>query len=168
MTSRNRPTSISGSPATPCRISVTSETAEGLFERGRNFLEEGNTLSALACFEKSYSIRKISGIQSYLGLCQALERGRFGEGFALCLEAISEDKENPVHYLHLGRIYLKAGERNAAIETLRKGLSFGNDPEIVRFLDSIGTRRNPVFPFLSRKNILNKYAGLMLRKLRIR
>lgn len=142
--------------------------AHELFEKGREFLNDDNTLAALACFEKAYSMEKLPGIQSYMGICVALERGQIKEGIQLCNDAIAEDPGNPVPYLHLGKIHIKAGKKDEAIAIMRKGLSFGDSEEIRKILDDLGTRRKPFFPFLSRKNVLNKYAGLLRSMLRIR
>ena len=101
-------------------------------------------------------------------MCIALERGKISYGLMLCNNAITVEPENPVHYLNLGKIYLKAGKRADAIETFRKGLSFGDNAEIKRILDNLGPRKKPVFPFLPRNNFLNKYTGLMMRRLKLR
>lgn len=142
-------------------------TAYDLFEKGRGFLKEGNNLAALSCFEKAYKMEKIRGIRSYLGLCLALERTQINEGMKLCNESIGEEPGNPFHYLHLGKIYVKAGRRKEAIEILRQGLAFGDCEDIEKTLDSLGTRRRPLFPFLPRKHLLNKYWGLLLKMFRI-
>ena len=86
----------------------------------------------------------------------------------LCNEAILQEPVNPVHYLNLGKIYQKAGKRVDAIETFRKGLSFGDNQEIKRILDKLGTRKKPLLPFLPRNNFLNKYTGLMMHRLKLR
>ncbi|MDO8746769.1 MAG: tetratricopeptide repeat protein [Thermodesulfovibrionales bacterium] len=101
-------------------------------------------------------------------MCIALERGKIAYGLMLCNDAILQEPENPVHYQNLGRIYLKAGRRVDAIETFRKGLSFGYNAEIKLILDNLGTRKKPVFPFLPGNNFLNKYTGLMMHRLKLR
>ncbi|MDI6744324.1 MAG: hypothetical protein QMD07_02990 [Thermodesulfovibrionales bacterium] len=143
-------------------------TADELFEKGIALLSDNNPLAALAFFEKAHNIKKTPPIQSYLGMCIALERGKITYGLMLCNDAIHLEPENPAHYLNLGRIYLKAGSRVNAIETFRKGLSVGDNAEIKRILDSLGTRKKPVFPFLSRNNFLNKYTGFMMHRLKLR
>lgn len=140
-------------------------TADELFEKGLALLKDDNPLSALAYFEKAYNLKKTPEIQSYLGFCIATERGKVTEGIALCENAMARESDNPVHYLNLGRVYLKANRKTEAIETLRKGLSFGDNLEIRLVLDGLGTRRKPVFPFLPRSNFLNKYIGLLLNRL---
>jgi hypothetical protein len=67
---------------------MTDIMAKELFEKGRALLKENNTLAALSCFEKAYDKAKLPGIQSYLGLCLAVERGQVKDGIALCREAI--------------------------------------------------------------------------------
>lgn len=138
-----------------------------LFEKGRQLLKDGNSLAALACFEKAASIERIRGIRSYLGLCYALERAQTTEGIKLCHEAIDEEPENPFHYLNLGKIYIRVKRKEKAIEILRQGLSVGDCEDIRRYLDSLGTRRKPCFPFLPRKHFLNRYCGLFFKKLGI-
>jgi tetratricopeptide (TPR) repeat protein len=100
-----------------------------MFEKGKAFLAENNTLAALSCFEKAYSDGASPEIKSYLGLCLALERGQIRDGIALCRQAIAEETGNPVHYLHLARIYLKEKRKDEAIEILRTGLSFGDNEQ---------------------------------------
>lgn len=143
-------------------------TADELFEKGIALLSDNNPLAALAFFEKAYTAKKTPTIQSYMGMCIALERGKITYGLMLCNDAILQEPENPVHYLNLGRIYLKAGKRMDAIETFRKGLSFGDYADIKHILDSLGTRKKPVLPFLPRNNFLNKYTGLMMHRLKLR
>jgi tetratricopeptide (TPR) repeat protein len=147
---------------------MTDIIAKELFEKGRTLLKENNTLAALSCFEKAYDRDKLPGMQSYLGLCLAVERGQVKEGMALCHEAIEAEAKNSVHYLNLGKIYLREKKRAEAIDLFRKGLAFEDNEEIRQMLDSLGTRKKPLFPFLSRDNFLNKYPGKLLRLLRLR
>lgn len=139
-----------------------------LFEKGIAFLKEDNSLGALACFEKAYSIKKLPEIQSYLGFCIAVERGKITEAISLCNNAIAREPNNPVHYLNLGRIYLKTNRKAEAMDVFRKGLSIGDNEEIRVILDSLGTRKKPVFSFLPRDSFLNRYAGLILHRLKLR
>jgi tetratricopeptide (TPR) repeat protein len=139
-----------------------------MFEKGKAFLAENNTLAALSCFEKAYSDGASPEIKSYLGLCLALERGQIRDGIALCRQAIAEETGNPVHYLHLARIYLKEKRKDEAIEILRTGLSFGDNEQSREILERIGTRKKAVFRFLPREHFANKYVGILLKKLRLR
>ena len=143
-------------------------TAEALFEKGLGLLRADNSLAALSCFEKAYALKKFPELQSYLGMCIAVERGKITEAVFLCSEAMAQKPDDPVHYLNLGKVYVKAGRKSSAIETLRKGLSFGDNSEIRALLDRIGIRKKPVFSFLPRKHFLNRFTGLLLGRLKLR
>lgn len=142
--------------------------ADELFAKGLALLKTNNPLGALACFEKAYAIAKKPAITSCLGLCIATERGSVSEAVRLCREAIEQDPQNPLHYLNLGKVYLKAGNRSDCAVLLRQGLSFGEDPEISALLESLGLRKPPVFSLFRREHFLNKYAGIVLSWLRLR
>jgi tetratricopeptide (TPR) repeat protein len=139
-----------------------------LTERGIALLNTNERLAALACFEKAFTRGISPTLLSFLSYCIATERGQIQEALKLCNDALAQEPGNPVHYLNLGRIYLHAGDRDEALFSLRKGLSFGEEPTIKSLLEQIGTRERPVFPFLPRANFLNKYTGLLLHRLKLR
>lgn len=141
---------------------------EEIFAKGVDALDEGNTLSALYYFEKALSIEQSPAITTYFALCIAKERGQVNKAISFCKEAIEKEPENPVLYLNLGRIYLFSNKKNEAIEIFREGLRQGTNPQIVEELNRLGTRKPPVLPFLKRSNPLNKYLGIILKKLKIR
>jgi tetratricopeptide (TPR) repeat protein len=143
-------------------------TSAELFERGVQLLRESDSLGALACFEKAYLHEQSPRIRSYLGYCIAAQRGQIGEALRLCMSAIEAEPGNPEHYLNLGRVHLRAKRRDEALETLRKGLSAGDNADIKALLEDLGTRKRPLLPFLPRHHFLNKYAGLILRLLKLR
>lgn len=141
-------------------------TAEQLLRQGIDLLRDNDRLSALASFEKAYSIEQTPQIQSYLARCIAMERGQFQEALRLCQEAINRETHNPVHYLNMGYVYLNEKRTDEALRSFRMGLSVGDSDEIRNLLEKIGTRRKPVFSFLSRRNILNRVTGLVLERMR--
>ncbi len=143
-------------------------SAEEYFKKGLQLLGEPNLLGALACFEKAHIQEKSPLIQSYLGFCIATERGQIAEALILCRAAIEADPHNPEHYLNLGRVYLKAKKKDEAIAELRRGMSFGDNQDIKALLEGLGLRKKPAFSFLARNNILNKYVGFILCRLRLR
>lgn len=143
-------------------------TSDELYEKGLSLLRENNTLSALASFEKAYALKKTPVIMSFLGVCISQERGQITEAISLCENAISQEPDNNLLYLNLGRVFLKAGRRSEALAILRKGLSYGDSLEIRELLEKLGRRRNPLFPFLDRKNILNKLIGQLLERIGIK
>jgi tetratricopeptide (TPR) repeat protein len=139
-----------------------------LIKNGIAYLNDNNRLAALACFDKAFINGKSPELLSYLSYCIATERGQIYEALKLCNNALSQEPDNPVHYLNLGRIYLHAGKKEEALLILRKGLSFGDNQAIRSILEKIGTRGKPVFPFFSRNSFLNKYVGILLHRLKLR
>ena len=139
-----------------------------LVEKGVAYLHDNNRLAAIACFDKAFVIGKSPELLSYLSYCIATERGQIYEALLLCNDALSQEPDNPVHYLNLGRIYLHAGKKEDALLSLRKGLSFGENQTLRSILEKIGTRGKPVLSFLHRNNFLNKYIGLLLHRLKLR
>lgn len=143
-------------------------STDDLIARGLMHLREHNNLAALACFERAYAEAKSPTVLSCLGLCIALERGQFSEALRLCHDAIGSEPDNPLHYLNLGKVLLKSGKKQEAISLFRQGLAAGENSEIRHLLESLGSRRRPLFPFMPRGHFLNKFAGLLLHRLRIR
>ena len=146
---------------------VLSADAVELFNKGRESFKLGKTLEALAFFEKSLIIEPGNPIcQSFLGLCIAYERGQITEAKNLCEEALKKDPHTIENYLNIGKIYLKEKLIPEAIEAFRKGLEIDNkNPEIIEELQTMGLRKTPVISFLSRNNFLNKYLGIILRRI---
>jgi tetratricopeptide (TPR) repeat protein len=142
--------------------------AERLFTRGLEALAEGNTLSALSFFEKAMYIQSSPVISSHYAFCIAKERGQVGKAIALCEEAITREPKNSLHYLNLGRIYLIDNNKTDAIKTFREGLNYEANQQIVEELNKLVIRKPPIFPFLKRSNPINKYLGIILKKLRLR
>ncbi len=142
--------------------------ADDLIGKANSCLKSNNTLSALSCFEKARMVKETPEVLSCLGYCIVVERGQLAEGISLCLKALSLEPGNTVHYLNLGRIYLRTGDKEKAIALFRQGLAHGNNDEIRDMLIRFGTRRHPPFPFLDRSHFLNKYTGLILSRIKLR
>jgi tetratricopeptide (TPR) repeat protein len=138
------------------------------FERAQHELDRNNVLAALASLERALEIWNDPQWHSRLGYCIAKERGHITRAFELCRASIAHDPGNPLHYFYLGKVYLIAGNTFEALQAFRHGTSLGHSPELDNALSSIGTRRPPVVPFLSRNNLLNKYLGIVLTRLGLR
>ena len=148
---------------------LMSNSAREAFEKGLELFREGRLLAALGQFERSFSLDNSNVVcESYIALLIASERGQLQKAFTICEEAIKKSPDEPLLYLNLGRLYIRAGRRGEAIDTIRKGLGIRHMPEGVAILDSLGTRQPPVFRFLSRGHFLNKYAGMLLKRLGFR
>ena len=146
-----------------------SHTATDMpFEEGLKALNAGRSGEALDFFEKAVAEEKTPLAVSYLAYCRAKEKGPSKEAVALCMEAIKDDPKNSDIYLNLGKVYLLAGQRKAAIRAFDLGLRYGKNPQIVNELTLIGRRKSPPLPFLSRSNPLNIYLGKFLKSLGFR
>jgi tetratricopeptide (TPR) repeat protein len=142
--------------------------AQKEFNQAQRELDLGNVLAALACLERALALWDEPHWYSRLGFCVAKERGHLTQAFELCRTAITHEPKNPVHYLYLGKVHLLAGNQYEALQVLRQGMVLGGLPEIEITLASIGTRKMPVISTLSRNNLLNKYLGIILARLRLR
>ncbi len=147
---------------------MSGNVREALVNQGREALMKGDTLSALALFEKAMEGDDNPPARSYLAYCMAKERGLTSRGISWCEESIAKEPENSVHYLNLGRIYLLMKNREEAIRNFREGLKYGSNEEIADELHRLGVRKSPALPFLSRGNPINKYLGILLKMLRLR
>ncbi|HEX7705667.1 MAG TPA: tetratricopeptide repeat protein [Thermoanaerobaculia bacterium] len=103
--------------------------------------------------------KAVSGL-SYFGLTIALIRKQYKPAIELCRRAIELEFYNGDHYANLGRVYLAAGNRRKAVETVEQGLK--NIPEHGYLLDvrrQLGVRARPPVPFLDRTNPINVSLG---------
>ncbi len=134
----------------------------------RKAIEEENYTSALVHLEKAFTLYDDPGWHSYAGLCIAMERGDFPVAESLCLASIEQDDSDPAHYLNLGKVYLAAGRKREALETLRRGMDKGGNERILALLLDLGTRQTPVVHFLKRNHPLNKFLGRLLHRHAVR
>ena len=142
----------------------TAAEAEDSYNNGLEAMKNRDSLSALHFFEKAVKLERVPIYLSSLAFCLAKEKREFPKSISLCKEAIKYEPRNAAHFLQLGRIYLLAGQRKESIHILRMGLRIGKNAEISRELERLGSRKEPVLPFLGRGNPLNKYLGIVLKK----
>jgi tetratricopeptide (TPR) repeat protein len=103
---------------------------------------------------------------SYTGLLAALAEKRFGDGEALCQEALGMKHNHAQLYLNLAEVYHQAGRTPEAIATLEKGMmSSGRDFRLRRALEKLGMRRQPVLAFLHRSHPLNRTLGKLRHRM---
>jgi hypothetical protein len=126
---------------------------------------QGNTLEPSLLFNHSFPSEAPAASLSALGLSVAANKGDLLQGITLCKEAIRLAPEDPVHYFHLGKVYLVGGKRHLALHAFRKGLKFGYHRGLVREIQRLGFRRPPIFPFLGRKHPLNRFVGILFTRL---
>ena len=145
-----------------------SKRAEKEFAQALAALAVEDTLSALSSIEKALRLRDAPEWYSYLGYCIAKERGQHRKGLELCQDSLAMEPDNPAHFLNLGRVHLAKGDKTEALRVMRAGMAKGGSPELAQHLDRLGTRNRPALPSLARTNPLNRYLGILLRRLGLR
>jgi len=124
-----------------------------------------NTLEPSLLFHHAFPPEAPPASLSALGLSLAANKGDLLQGIALCKEAIRLAPEDPVHYFHLGKVYVLGGKKHLALHAFRRGLKFGYHRGLIREIQRLGFRRPPVFPFLGRKHPLNRFVGILFTRL---
>jgi len=146
---------------------MNKELSEECFNNGLRFLANNNFAMAFEAFEKAYNAdNNAARYVSYYGLCTAIYKEDTEKGTELCTRAVKLEPFKGEYYLNLGKIFLKAGKKQSAISTFRKGLRVDKKNErIIRELEKIGIRAKPLIPFLKRSNPINKYLGILFRRI---
>ena len=144
-------------------IGTTSPADAGMsdFKECLKQLRDGHSVEALQHARRALGVApKNPFYLSYTGLLAAVAEKRFGDGEALCLEALGMRHNHAQLYLNLAEVYQQCGRTQDAIDTLEKGLvSAGRDFRIQRALQKIGTRRDPMLSFLHRSHPVNRTLG---------
>lgn len=112
-------------------------------------------------------------VLSYYGWLQADLDKKYQSALTSCRKAFTAFKTSdrdtariifPVLYLNLGKVYLAAGRKKEAVVNFNKGLSHDRGHiDLKKEMKLLGTRKEPVVPFLSRSNPINKYMGKLLQ-----
>ena len=112
---------------------------------------------------------------SYHGCLDAIVNNNYKVGIEACKSSFIALKEKvpfgedyflPLLYLNLGRAYLSAGKKRNAVGCFKKGLAMDpEDQDIMWELDELGARKRPAVSLLERSNPINKYIGMLLRKI---
>jgi len=139
------------------------------FRVGLIRLRDGQPAEALPHIERAAQLELDNPFYlSYLGLVRAMTQERWADGEQLCSAAIKRKRTHPQLYLNLAEVYLRAGRKQDAVETLTSGLIFTNhDASLRRALGRLGRRRRPVLPFLDRGHFLNRALGRVRHRMRV-
>lgn len=137
-------------------------------ERAIQAAKEDDYLRALTLFSEIYGTEDAPPIQSpkdaaglsYFGLCLALVQRKWKPAIDLCKRAIDLEFYNADHYVNLTRVYVAAGNRKKALETVEAGLKLQPEDEgLRRTRRSLGVRARPAVPFLDRSHPVNVTLG---------
>ena len=143
------------------------------FDEVQQLLREGKGSAALSILRHALDRFPADPfLLSYYGCLLAVVEHKAKEGIRICEDALTSLGTSmpfgseffyPAFYLNLGRAYMKGGRKKEAIQAFHQGLQ--HDPhnsDILWEIKKIGTRNKPLMPFLSRKNPINKYIGMLL------
>ena len=144
--------------------------AEEFFQAGVFLLKRGRPKEALTAFRRALSIKDSEPrYLSYCGLCMARSGESIPEAVELCERAVRREFFRADLFLNLGKVYLMSGNRMKAHQAFRKARSLEQEnTEVRQELQRMGVRKPPPLPFLDRGHPLNKIAGKMLHKMRLR
>jgi tetratricopeptide (TPR) repeat protein len=146
---------------------MTSSAATRQLDNAINATREGDYLRALTIFVDVYgseesaaaSAKAATGL-SHFAVCLALVQKQYKTAIDLCRRAIELQFYNGDHYANLTRVYVAAGNRRKAIETVEQGLKLLPDYDpLVDLRREIGVRARPPVPFLDRSHPLNVTLG---------
>lgn len=106
------------------------------------------------------SVSKSAEGLSYFGLCLALVQKKYKPAIDLCRRAIELQFYSGEHYANLTKVYVAAGNRKKALETIDNGLKLmPDDDHLVAVRKSLGVRAKPAVPFLDRSHPINVTLG---------
>jgi hypothetical protein len=72
---------------------------------------------------------------------------------------------NPDLYLNVAKVYMAAGERRRAHKALCQGLRIEKGhPGLIAEMKRMGVRRRPLFGFLPRNHVLNRFTGRLVSR----
>jgi tetratricopeptide (TPR) repeat protein len=137
-------------------------------EEAIRMTREGDFLHALTMFLDVYETEeappintaKVAGGLSYFALCLALVQKKFKPAIDLCRRAIELEFYNADHYANLARIYLAAGNRKKALETIEQGMKIAPESDyLLEVRQFVGVRAKPAVPFLDRSHPINVSLG---------
>lgn len=97
---------------------------------------------------------------SWFGLTIAMMQRKFKPAIDLCRRAIELEFYNGDHYANLARVYIAAGNRKKALETIDQGQKLIPDHDYLAAVRTeLGVRARPAVPFLTRENPINVSLG---------
>jgi tetratricopeptide (TPR) repeat protein len=138
------------------------------FRKAQDALRSGSYSTAMVHLQRCVACCPTPECLSALGYCLAKVEGDFEGGLAKCQEALRLEPDNSFHHLQLGRIHLLAGRRSDAILAWRSGLRREKNRHIIRELERLGLRREPVVGFLRRDHLLNICLGKIMTRIGLR
>ena len=153
---------------------MSSLSAENYFKKGLSALVEHSFVDASESFRRALELDRERNKRqpdmrylSYYGY--SLAKGKLSTSTAIqaCKTAVSRQKNDPLLFLNLGRVYVIAGKRSLAAEAFERALRLAPEDKTIRAeLARVDRRGKPVIPGLSRDHGLNIWLGKLRANMR--
>lgn len=99
---------------------------------------------------------------SYYGLSLAYAEGKWADAERLCHTAVCRGRRQAQLYLNLAEVYAASGQKQAAADTLARGLHYmPDDMRLHTEIGKLAIRRPPVVKFLPRAHVVNRAFGFL-------
>jgi predicted Zn-dependent protease len=140
--------------------------AFGEFRKALSYMRDDRVDSALPHIRRAAELEQHNPFyMSYLGLALARAERQWAKAEELCDTAMRLKRDQPQLYINLAEVYLEAGRKQDAVETLVQALKYAQkDSRINTMLGGLSARRKPVIPFLSRGHFINRQLGALRHK----
>ena len=134
--------------------------------QGIEFTKEGRYEEALELLEQNDAYKTHPVSMSCYALCKAAIEFDIKGSEKLCRKALRLERDNPVIYLCMGRIYQLSGDKGLAYRVFKYGLKYSRqNRELNDELLHFGRRRALLFPSHARDHFLNKASGILSKVL---
>ena len=157
---------ITGEALMATLMEMDTFESRDLFRRAEIQINRGRFREASALLTHALKISPDNPIYvSHLGYCIGM-LGNIDGGEKMCRRAAKMAPAVPIVLVNLGRILIETGKRQEARKLFTQAYRIDNthSPAALE-LSRLGVRRQPVFPFLKRGNVLNKYFGILRHRL---
>lgn len=144
----------------------SADEALATLEEGVARYRDGDAVQAHALFERAHRRAPADArAMSWYGLTLVLVQRNSNLGIVLCDQALRVAGADPELLLNQARAHLALGQRERAVRSIARGLAaFPDDPALKAAQESMGWRRRPVIPCLSRSNAINRWLGRLRHK----
>ena len=131
------------------------------FKQALTFLRDNYPIKALTHMRRAVELDTHNPYyRSYLGVVVARAERKWAEAEELCDTAVRMKRNQAQLYLNLAEVYLVAGRREDAAETLAAGLKYARrDVRLSLALNRLAERRKPILSFLDRRHPFNRHLG---------
>jgi tetratricopeptide (TPR) repeat protein len=140
--------------------------ARAAFEEGRAAFAARDVVGAHAAFERAHRRDpRDPAFMSWYGLTLVVVEKNSNLGVVLVDQALRFAGPAPELLLNSARVHLALNQRDRAIRAISRGLEqWPDDLRLQAARDAMGTRCEPVLPFLSRGNPLNRALGRLRQR----